>query len=233
MGIFDPAIFDFRIFDTGASVVPLQPPVDWAPPLVLAASPVIGQALRFLRLAPVARHDAGAELLPALTDAHDQATADLLAAADWTFASTLAVLSPAQAPVLPDDGLPGLVVLPGDLIRLRQFWPQSARWRIDTGVLRHDAPAEIIIRYTARVTREDALPATYKTALALHIAARLAGRFAGSGADPEAIEIAAAVTLKQAMREDSRQSAAARWADGQAGGLIYGADADWALEATA
>jgi hypothetical protein len=99
-------------------------------------------------------------------------------------------------------------------------------------MLRHDAPGRISLRYTARVTRPEALPATYQTALALHIAQRLAGRFAGSGADPETLSYAAAVTLKQAMRDDSRQAAVARWS-AEPEGLTYGGEGDWALEATA
>ncbi len=53
----------------GTVATPAEPPIDWAPPLDLAASAIIGQALRFLRLAPVARHDPASELLPALADA--------------------------------------------------------------------------------------------------------------------------------------------------------------------
>ena len=228
---FDPAIFDFAIFDTGP-IIPAYPPYDWAPPLDLATSGIIGQALRFMHLAPVARHDPGSDLLPALRDAFDQSIADLLASCDWSFASTLAVLPPSALPMggLSDDRLTGTAMLPGDLVRPHQIWPHAARWRIDGRTLRHDAPAAVILRYTARVTREEALPATFRTALALHIALRLGGRWAGSGFDPQRIEDGAVATLKQAMREDGIQASAAPWAD--TGGLTYGHEDDWALEAT-
>lgn len=229
--LFDPAIFDLAIFDTGP-IIPADPPYDWAPPVDLAASGIIGQALRFMRLAPVARHDPSSDLLPALTDAFDQGIDDLLASCDWSFASTLAILPPAALPIgmVSDDRLTASAMLPGDLVRPRQIWPEVARWRIDGRTLRHDAPGAVTLRYTARVTREEALPATFRTALALHIALRLGGRWAGSGFDPQGIEDAAITTLKLAMREDGRQASAAPWGDN--GGLIYGQDDDWALEVT-
>jgi hypothetical protein len=215
-----------------AVIIPVDPPYDWAPALDLASSPIIGQALRFLRLSPVARHDPASELLPALTEAFDLAIDDLLASADWSFASTVATLAPATIPA-PDDALPMSAMLPGDLVVLRQVWPATLRWRIDGQVLRHDGPGAVTLRHTARVTRPEVLPAAFQTALALHIALQLAGRFSGSGADPEALAYAAQVTLKQAMRDDSRQAADARWGAGHDGGLTYGADDDWALEAVA
>lgn len=231
-GIFDPLIFDALIFDTGA--MPIEPPIDWAPALNLQGSSIIAQALRFMRLAPVARHDPGSELLPALQDAFDITADDLLASADWSFASTVALLPPAALPPVQviEADLPACAMLPGDLIALRQIWPVGTRWRIDGRILRHDAPGAVTIRYTARVTRETALPAAVRTALSLQIALRLAGRWAGSGADPEALENAARLDLKQAMRDDSRQASAAPWAEAE-GGLIYGGEGDWALEATA
>ena len=78
--LFDPLLFDGDIFDIG--FIAVDPPRDWNPPLDLAKSSIIGQALRFMRLAPVPRHDPGSELLPALVDAHASASDDLLASAD-------------------------------------------------------------------------------------------------------------------------------------------------------
>jgi hypothetical protein len=214
-------------------VIPADPPYDWAPPVTLASSGIIGQALRFMRLSPIARHDPASDLLPALRDAFDQGIDDLLASCDWSFASTLALLPPSTPPMgsASDDLLPASAMLPGDLVRPRQIWPGGARWRIDGRTLRHDAPGAVTLRYTARVTREEALPATFRTALALHIALRLGGRWAGAGFDPQGIEDAAVTTLKQAMREDGVQASATDWADRRSGGLIYGQDDDWALEA--
>ena len=227
--IFDQLIFDPQIFDT--FTLPPDPPIDWAPPLVLAASPIIGQALRFLRLATIAMTDPGSDLLPALTDAFAQSADDLLASADWSFAGVLAILPSVNLPV-PDDSLPASAMLPGDLIVLRQLWPRGARWRIDGTTLHHDAPGPVTIRYTARVTRQEALPATFQTALALRIALRLAGRWAGSGAHPEDLELKAGDMVRQAMRDDARQASEARWAN-QAQGLIIDRHEDWATEVTA
>jgi hypothetical protein len=220
--------------NSGGPIIPAEPPYDWAPPVSLAASGIIGQALRFMRLSPIARHDPASDLLPALTDAFNQSISDLLASCDWSFASTLAVLPPSALPlgVASDDLLTGTAMLPADLVRPRQIWPQGARWRIDGQTLRHDAPSAVTLRYTARVTREEALPATFRTALSLHIALRLGGRWAGSGFDPQGIEEAAATTLKQAMREDGVQASRASWSEVQGTGLTYGNEDDWALEAT-
>lgn len=229
--IFDVALFDAAIFDTGI-VIPADPPYDWAPPLNLAASGIIGQALRFMRLSPIARHDPASDLLPALRDAFEQGIEDLLASCDWSFASTLALLPPCTLPMgsVSDDTLTSTAMLPGDLVRPRQIWPGGARWRIDGRTLRHDAPRAVTLRYTARVTRDEALSATFRTALALHIALRLGGRWAGAGFDPQGVEDAAVTTLKEAMREDALQASRAPWAD--RGGLVYGHGNDWALEAT-
>lgn len=233
MDIFDFRLFDSALFDTG--LVAIEQPYDDAPPLDIGLSPIIGQALRFMRLAPVARHDPGSELLPALSEAFDAAADNLLAAADWTFASSVVTLPPVNLPtdVASDDRLSGTARLPGDLVALRQVWPAGTTWRVDGLWLRHDAPAGLTIRYTARVTREEVFPAAVCAALALDIALRLAGRWAGVGADPEALEDATRRTLKQAMRDDSRQASAARWTEPAAGGLVYGGSADWALEAVA
>jgi hypothetical protein len=217
----------------GAVIIPADPPIDWDPPLVLEASALIGQALRFMRLHPIARFAPDTELRPALQQAFDSAMDDCLAACDWSFASTLARLPGAALPqgVTADDALPTTCQLPGDLVRIQSVLPVGARWRIDGARLRSEAAAPITIRYTARVSREEVLPASFKTAVALHIAARLAARWAGSGAEPESLLADAVRTLRRAMREDGRTAAAERILD--APDLGYGGDADWAHEAMA
>jgi hypothetical protein len=221
----------------GSVSTPAAPPFDWQPPLEPDSSAIIGQALRFMRMPPLRRFAPEAELRSAVADAFGTSIDDCLAAADWSFASTLAILSPASPDVVADAALPVIAMLPGDLIRLRQVWPAGARWRIDGSALRADTPAPITIRYTARVTREEVLPASFKTAVALSIAVRLGARWAGGTIDPKGLADMAVLTLKLAMREDSRQAAATRALP--AGGLGYGLDTgqagdagDWALEAT-
>lgn len=215
---------------SGRVLTPALPPYDWTPALDLASSSVIGQALRFMHLAPVARHDPQSELLPALRTAFDDAIDELLSAADWSFASVLVQLPQAFPTLIAETDMPTLCMLPGDLVQLREVRPQSARWRIDGSTLRCDAPAPVTIRYTARITREDALPAAFLTAVALQIALMLGARWAGGAINPEDLAALAAKTLKQAMRDDTRHASGARAID--LPGLDYGlSDGDWALEA--
>lgn len=230
MPVFDFALFDYRIFDTG--FVEAQAPYDWAPPLDLASSSVIGQALRFMHLAPVARHDPQSELLPALRDAFDSAIDELLSAADWSFASVLVLLPQAFPAITSETDMPTLAMLPGDLVQLREVRPQGARWRIDGSTLRCDVAAPVTIRYTARITREEALPAAFLTAVALQIALMLGARWAGGAVNPDDLAALAAKTLKQAMRDDTRHASTARAIDLPE--LSYGlSDGDWATEAVA
>lgn len=222
------------IVQLGAGTVstPAEPPYDWAPPLQADTSAIVGQALRFMRMPPLARFASEAELRGAVAEAFDQAIDDCLAAADWSFASTLAHLPASSPGLVAEAELPVTATLPGDLIRLRELRPAGARWRLDAGALRTDAPAPVTIRYTARITREEALPATFKTAVALHVALRLGPRWAGGSVDPDELAYMAALTLKQSMREDGRHASAARAVPQP--DLGYGAgDGDWALEAVA
>ena len=213
-------------------IIPAEPPYDWTPPLDLAASGVIGQALRFMHLSPVARHDPQSELLPALADAFDTSIDELLSAADWSFASVLAILPQASPTITAETDMPTLCMLPGDLVQLREVRPQGTRWRIDGWTLRSDATAPVTIRYTARITREAALPATFLTAVALQIALMLGARWAGGAVNPDDLAQLAQKTLKQAMRDDTRHASPARAIDLPE--LDYGlGDGDWATEAVA
>ena len=74
------------------------------------------------------------------------------------------------------------------------------------------------------------MPATFKTAVALHIASLLGARWAGATIAADDIAMQAAIMLKQAMREDSRHAATERPQPG--GDLGYGGSDDWAHEAT-
>lgn len=232
MAVFDPTLFDLILFDTGA--IPIEAPIDWAPPPDIATSTIIAQAMRFMQLAPITRYAANAEQRPALVDAYEQAMDDCLAGADWTFASVLAVLSAQALAPLDADVLPVAYSLPGDCMAVRTVHPCTAVWRIDGQILLTDQTPPLVIRYTARVTREDVLPATFRTAVALMIASRLGTRFSNGAVDTAELYALAARTLKQAMREDSIQSAAARALPGPTPDLGYGTgEGDWALGAVA
>ncbi|MDZ7919986.1 hypothetical protein [Rhodoferax sp.] len=196
-------------------IVPAVPGIDWAPPLDLATSAVIGQALRFMRLPPVARFDPAAEVLTALAEAHGRAMDECLEAADWSFASVLASLPGAALPPgdIADDSMPHGYQLPGDLIQLRQVIPANAVWRIDQGLMRADQPGPMAIRYTARVTLEAVLPAQFQLAVSLTIAAMLGARWAGGVVSGDDMAGQAHEALKLAMRNDARSAAPTRGLD--------------------
>ena len=217
---------------SGTIATPIEPPYDWSPAVDLAASGIIGQALRFMHLPPVARHDPASEVLPALVTAFDSAIDELLSAADWSFASVLATVPQAFPALVSEADMPTLCMLPGDLVQLREVRPCGARWRIDGSTLRTDAKAPVTLRYTARITREDALPATFKAAVALQIALLLGARWAGSTVQPEELAYLAGTTLKQAMREDTRHASPSRAIPLPDLGYAAG-DGDWATEAVA
>jgi hypothetical protein len=212
---------------------PAIPGIDWAPPVDLATSAIIGQALRFMRLPPVARFDPQAEVLAALTEAYAEAMDDCLQAADWSFASVLANLPGSALPAgdIADDPMPYAYQPPGDMICLRAVLPSCTRWRLDKGLLRADRAAPLTIRYTARVTIEAALPATFRLAVSLHIASRLGARWAGAAIAADDIAGQALQTLKQAMRDDARSAAPQRAT--HTPDLGYGGDTDWAWGAVA
>lgn len=216
----------------GSISTPAEPPYNWAPAVDLATSAIIGQALRFMHLSPVVRHDPTSELLPALRDGFNDAIDELLSAADWSFASVLVTLPQAFPTITAETDMPTLCMLPGDLVQLREVRPQGSVWRLDGSTLRTDADAPVTIRYTARITREDALPATFQTAVALQIALLLGARWAGGAVEPEDLAMLAAKTLKQAMRDDTRHASPARAVP--LPDLGYGTgEGDWAMEAVA
>ncbi len=220
----------------GSVISPAVPPFDWAPPVDLATSAIIGQALRFMRQAPIARIDPSAEILPALSDAYARSMDHCLEASDWSFASTFAVLASAALPegAVGDDTMPHAFHLPGDLIAIRRVGSPATRWRSDAAMLLADTPAPLTIRYTARVTTEAALPATYQTAIALMIASQLGARWAGATIAADDLAQKAMMTLKQAMREDSRMASPARALATNDLGYGHEADSasqDWAHEA--
>jgi hypothetical protein len=223
------------LFAPGVTIIlPAIPGIDWAPPVDLATSSIIAQALRYMRLPPVARFDASAEVLVALPEAVASAMDDCLAVADWSFASVLVQLPGAALPNgdMPDDGMPYAYQPPGDMIALRQIMPSCARYRMDKGLLRSDQPAPLTLRYTARVTIEAALPATFRDAVSLHIAARLGARWAGSTVASDDLTGQAAARLLQARRDDARQASPMRALPAN-DNLGYGGSDDWATGAVA
>ena len=195
-------------------------------PAPIAASTIAAQAFRFMELSPISSYDDDSEQARAASEQYDMAMGHCLEVMDWSFASVLAnlpeaVLSPTDAI---DPDLPYLYAMPGDLVRLHEVGEIGTKWRRDRQGIRADTPAPLQVRYTAKVTNEAILPATFQTAVALQLALLLAPRWLGTQSKISEIEARAARMLKLAMRQDSQMASSARY-DGLAD------QPDWVTEA--
>ena len=231
----------FGLSGVAEVLIPAAPPVvdllpNYDPPVDVGASAIVAQAFRFVQTAPIGFFENDTEqrvtAAEAWTDAHDAC----LLNCDWSFASAIVALSLSdlQAGQRADADLPYFYKLPGDVIQLREVGLQGVtRWRIDTEGLRSDQAAPLRVRYTSRVTDPALLPASYRLAVALHMAVRLAPRWIGRTANMYALEGSANKALMRARLADARTANAAPavvkdtlWADDAD-------DLDWASEATA
>lgn len=150
-----------------------------------------------------------------------------LEAADWSFASQLVALPTAALPEnwIIDPTLPNLFKLPGDLVMIRQVGDDvDIAWRRDQGHIWADAPAPLRLRYTKQVTNEAALPAMFQLAVAHALAMLLSPQWMATAAKIDALERRAGMSLKNAMRQDSRMASPMRY-DGRP------MEGDWATEA--
>lgn len=192
----------------------------------IAASTIAAQAFRFMELSPISSFDDDTEKARDAAEQYPVALQTCLEACDWSFASVMVFLPElaATAEHAGDPDLPHLYALPGQVIVLREVGDSGTRWRLDRGLLRTDAAAPLRIRYTSQLTDEGVLPATFRTAVALHLAALLGPRHLGTSSKIEAIEQRAARALKAAMGNDARNASTARY-----DGLTE--QADWVEEA--
>lgn len=197
-------------------------------PSVIAASNVVAQAWRFMELAPISSFDDDTEQARSSAEQYPSALAQCLALADWSFASVVQMLPQAELPVnnVTDPELPYFFQAPGDMIRLREVGTPDTNWRLDRDGLRTDVPGPIRIRYTAQVTNEGVLPASFQTAVALKLATLLGPRWLGTQSKLADLDRRFQMEIATAKRNDARSASAVRYdADLGAGG-------DWASHGT-
>lgn len=195
-------------------------------PMPIAASTIAAQAFRFMEKSPISSFDDGSEEAQAAKEQYPSALAQCLEAADWSFASRIVFLPPADLPETweADPELPNLYALPGDLAMIRQVGNGQTAWRRDQNYIWADQPARLRLRYTMFPTNEAALPATFQLAVSLTLAGMLAPRWMPTANKIAALEERAMRSLKTAMRHDARMASPMRYDGGTSQG-------DWVTEA--
>jgi hypothetical protein len=194
--------------------------------MTTSANTITAQAFRFMEMGPISSFGDDTEEARSAAEQYPVALEMCLEAADWGFASVYANL-PARVSgdaVAGDPALPFLYNVPGDLVRIHEVGDGYTRWRLDRDVLRADMAAPLPIRYTGRIVNEAALPAAFRTVVALHLAVLLGPRWLGTQGKMDALKRDAMDRLKIAMRQTARSASEARY-DGLAD------QGDWVHEA--
>ena len=182
-------------------------------PTPIAASTIAAQAFRFMEMSPISSFDDETEQALAANEQYPVAMSLCLEAMDWSFASVLANLpevvpGPTDAA---DPDMPYLYAMPGDLVRLHEVGELGTQWRRDRSGIRADAAAPLRVRYTAKVTNEADLPATFQTAVALQLALLLAPRWLHTQSKIADLDQKFSRMLKAAMKQDSQMASSARY----------------------
>lgn len=189
----------------------------------IAASTIVQLAFEALAMSPPSSFGDDSDQVQAAALHFDAAKAMCLEAVDWSFASVVAVLSPAIDPGPADPRLPHTFKLPSDCVMLREVIACGGAWRADKMFLRSDDGAPVTIRYTAGISDENAVPATFRTAVALQLAAIMAPRFVEVQGKVAAIEDRLAQALTRAARSDARTASTLPWNDAVGGDWVAGA----------
>lgn len=191
----------------------------------IAASTIVQQAFRVLELAAPSSFGDESPQAAAASEQYPEALRMCLEHADWSFASDLADLPPAEpgTDVVTDPELPNTFVLPATFVALRQMYVDG-NWRLDRRFLRTDMTGPLKIRFTAMITDETQLPAWFRLAVALRLATLLSPQWLGDVAKRDRIAQDAEISLRQALRFDARNASPKRW-DG------LDRQEDWALGA--
>ena len=168
--------------------------------LSYATSTIVSDAFRQMELDPISSFAEDSEQAAAAAEQFPEAMNQCLERLDWSFASKFVELS--EAPNLPSDAnLPYAYVRPGDLLRLIEVQPASVKFRLDQDALRADQSAPLTIRYMMKITDEAKLPALFKRAVALRLAANMAMRWTSS-TRTKYLANEAELAIREAMRAD-------------------------------
>lgn len=180
---------------------------------VPATSIIAKQACLLMEVAPISSFGDGSELAVSMGDIYPVVVQGALEAADWDFASVLAWL-PAAVPGATDAADPDLPYLyqpPGDLVKLREVGDADTKWRLDRGWLRASDGAPLRARYTATCDTEARMPAEFRLAVALRLAALLGPRYLGTQSKTADLRAQAESALKSAMRACARSASDERY----------------------
>ncbi|MDZ7919982.1 hypothetical protein [Rhodoferax sp.] len=181
-----------------------------------------------MELSPISSFDDDTEQARSAAEQYPNALAQCLALSDWSFASQLAMLPAAALPVnnVTDPDLPYFFQAPSDMIRMREVGDACTVWRLDRDGLRTDSPGPIRIRYTATVTNEAILPASFQTAVALKLALLLGPRWLGTQSKLADLSRRFEMEIATAKKNDARSASAVRYDAGA------GAGGDWSNHST-
>ena len=192
--------------------------------IAIAASTIVQLAFEAMEMSPPASFGDDSDQAQSAALHYDTALAICIEAQDWSFASTLAELSPVSGATPIDPDLPHAYALPADCRMLRDVGPAGTSWRSDAGLLRADHAVPILIRYSRNITDEALLPAAFRLAVALQLALLMAPRFVQVQGKVDRIEARLSQAMVTAARADARTASSAGWS--QTAG-----DGDWASEA--
>lgn len=178
-----------------------------------AAAAILAEAFLRMELSPPASFADDSEQAQTAALIYPEALRSCLEFCDWSFASTFTQLSEAVLPagVLPDPVLPYAFTIPGECLRLREVGDRATRWRVDGRRLRADQPGPLPVRYTAMIASEANLPARFRQAVALELAARLAPRWLGTATKIEGLNAQADGALRLAARDDRAMGSQTSW----------------------
>lgn len=179
----------------------------------IAAATIVAQAFRYMEVTPPSSLDDDSPKARDAAEQYPNALQQCLEAADWSFASVLANIPQAELPptVAADADFPYFYALPGDLIRIQEVGDGDTGWRRDRDGLRSDTAAPLRIRYTAKITNEAALTATFRDAVALTLACLIAPVWLTTDSKLQRLDALRERALKKAMMQDARSASDARY----------------------
>ena len=180
----------------------------------IATSTIIQEAFRALELSPPSSLGDDSEEARSAVEQYPNALSICLEANDWSFASRQVTLPRAALPadLAADATMAFTYRLPTDCIRLIEVLHPDTIWRVDEGrLLRANRDGGLDIRYTRRVENEDALPASFRIAVAYQLALLLAGRWLRTQSRRDRLYQMAEDMLDRAKSADKRSASTRRW----------------------
>lgn len=189
-----------------------------------ATSSIVSQAFRHISRAMISSLGDDSEEATAAREQYPQAMKFCLEKVDWSFASTRRLITTIELDPYPDEDLPYLYAIPGDVVKVRQVGDKYTKWRIDRDGMRADNGGPLYIRYTGQIDDETKTPAAFQAAVALRLALLLGAYWSVTESRLQAIAGDLRDTLKDAAREDSRSASEGRYDD-------QPDQNDWATEA--